>query len=174
MTESTSAPRGANTSGTQASRLEVGQVAPSFTIATTEGEVTLAKLVEDAAKGVIVYFYPKAGTPGCTKEACDFRDNLNSLKGAGYTVIGISADKMASLEKFQAKQQLNFLLGSDPDHAIMTVWGVWGTKKNYGKTSLGIIRSTFVVGKDGRLEVVQYNVKATGHVARLRKTLGLD
>ena len=81
---------------------------------------------------------------------------------------------MASLEKFQAKQQLNFLLGSDPDHAIMTEWGVWGTKKNYGKTFLGIIRSTFVVGKDGRLEVVQYNVKATGHVARLRKTLGLD
>ena len=166
MTESTSAPRGA--------KLEVGQVAPLFTIATTQGEVTLAKLVEDAAKDVIVYFYPKAGTPGCTKEACDFRDNLNSLKGAGYTVIGISADKMASLEKFQAKQQLNFLLGSDPDHAIMTEWGVWGTKKNYGKTFLGIIRSTFVVGKDGRLEVVQYNVKATGHVARLRKTLGLD
>ena len=166
MTENTPAPRGA--------KLEVGQVAPPFTIATTEGEVTLAKLVEDAAKGVIVYFYPKAGTPGCTKEACDFRDNLNSLKGAGYTVIGISGDKMASLEKFQAKQQLNFLLGSDPDHAIMTEWGVWGTKKNYGKTYEGLIRSTFVVNPDGALAQIQHNVKATGHVARLRRDLGLD
>ena len=156
------------------SELTVGQVAPDFTLETTQGPVTLSHLVAESQRGVIVYFYPKAGTPGCTKEACDFRDNLNSLKGAGYTVIGISGDKMASLEKFQAKQQLNFLLGSDPDHAIMTEWGVWGTKKNYGKTFLGIIRSTFVVGKDGRLEVVQYNVKATGHVARLRKTLGLD
>lgn len=155
-------------------KLEVGQVAPPFTVATTKGQVALADLVGEATKGVIVYFYPKAGTPGCTKEACDFRDNLNSLKSAGYTVIGVSADSLAALERFQTKQQLNFLLGSDPEHAIMTEWGVWGTKKNYGRTFLGIIRSTFVVGKDGRLEMVQYNVKATGHVARLRKALGLD
>lgn len=159
---------------TETVKLEVGQVAPAFKLETTNGPVTLEELVGQAQEGVIVYFYPKAGTPGCTKEACDFRDNLNSLKSAGYTVIGISADSLATLEKFQRKQQLNFLLGSDPDHAVMTEWGVWGTKKNYGKTFLGIIRSTFVVGKDGKLVLAQYNVKATGHVARLRKALGLD
>lgn len=159
---------------TETAKLEVGQVAPAFNLETTKGAVTLAELVDQAQEGVIVYFYPKAGTPGCTKEACDFRDNLNSLKSAGYTVIGISADSMAALERFQEKQQLNFLLGSDPDHKVMTEWGVWGTKKNYGKTFLGIIRSTFVVGKDGKLTLAQYNVKATGHVARLRKALGLD
>lgn len=159
---------------TAQTRLEVGQVAPNFTIETLDGTVNLDDLVEQATKGVIVYFYPKAGTPGCTKEACDFRDNLNSLKGAGYTVIGISADSLASLEKFKEKQHLNFILGSDPDHAIMTQWGTWGEKKNYGKTFLGIIRSTFVVDKDGKIALAQYNVKATGHVARLRKALGLD
>ncbi len=155
-------------------QLQVGEQAPNFTIETTKGQVSLDQLVQEAPKGVIVYFYPKAGTPGCTKEACDFRDNLNSLKGAGYVVIGISGDSMAALDRFQAKQQLNFLLGSDPDHKIMTQWGVWGEKKNYGRTFLGIKRSTFVVGKDGKLLLVQYNVKATGHVARLRKALGLD
>lgn len=155
-------------------RLEVGDLAPAFSIETTRGTVTLSGLVEGAAKGVVVYFYPKAGTPGCTKEACDFRDNLNSLKGAGYSVIGISADSTSALEKFQDSQQLNFLLGSDPSHQIMTTWGVWGEKKNYGRTSLGIIRSTFVVDKDGRISLAQYNVKATGHVARLRRALGLD
>lgn len=159
---------------TEAKKLEVGQVAPAFTIETTEGQVTLAELVGRANRGAIVYFYPKAGTPGCTKEACDFRDSLNSLKSAGYAVIGISADSMAALNRFQEKQQLNFPLGSDPDHEIMTEWGVWGTKKNYGKTFLGIIRSTFVVDKEGVLTLAQYNVKATGHVARLRKALGLD
>ncbi len=163
-----------NTSDKGAIRLEVGQEAPSFTIETTEGEVTLAQLVEAAEKGVIVYFYPKAMTPGCTKEACDFRDNLNSLKGAGYSVIGISADKMTSLQKFKDKDSLNFPLGTDPDHSIMKQWGTYGSKMNYGKVFQGIIRSTFVVGKDGKIEVAQYNVKATGHVARLRKTLGLD
>lgn len=155
-------------------RLEVGQVAPAFTGDTTSGQVTLAQLVDEAARGVIVYFYPKAGTPGCTKEACDFRDSLASLESAGYRVIGISPDSLAALERFEEKQQLNFLLASDPNHEIMTEWGVWGTKKAYGRTFLGVTRSTFVVGKDGDLEVVQYNVKATGHVARLRKALGLD
>lgn len=155
-------------------RLEVGQVAPEFTVETASGDVSLRQLVAAADQGVIVYFYPKAGTPGCTKEACDFRDNLNSLKGAGYTVIGISPDKIPSLEKFAAKQSLNFLLGSDPEHQVMTQWGVWGEKKNYGRTFLGVIRSTFVVDKEGNISLAQYNVKATGHVARLRRSLGLD
>ncbi len=155
-------------------RLTVGEMAPEFKIPTLQGEVSLSELRADAKKGVIVYFYPKAGTPGCTKEACDFRDNLNSLKGAGYTVIGISPDSIASLERFTTKQDLNFLLGSDPDHQVMTQWGVWGEKKNYGRTFLGVIRSTFVVDPDGKIALAQYNVRATGHVARLRRDLGLD
>ncbi len=155
-------------------KLEVGNTAPEFVIETTDGEVSLEELLASSGRGVIVYFYPKANTPGCTKEACDFRDNLNSLKGAGYSVIGISADRMSSLEKFKSTQELNFPLGTDPDHRVMLEYGTWGEKKNYGKVFLGIIRSTFVVGKDGKLELVNYNVKATGHVARLRKELGID
>lgn len=155
-------------------RLEAGQAAPQFTIDTPEGSVTLEQLLKSSDKGVIVYFYPKAGTPGCTKEACDFRDNLNSLKSAGYTVIGISPDSIAALEKFQKKQDLNFYLGSDPGHQVMLQYGAWGQKMNYGKLFTGVIRSTFVVGKDGRIELASYNVKATGHVARLRKQLGID
>lgn len=154
--------------------LTVGQVAPDFTLESTQGPVTLSQLVADSERGVIVYFYPKASTPGCTTEACDFRDNLNSLKGAGYTVVGISADKMPALEKFAAKQSLNFPLASDPDHKVLGPWGAWGEKKNYGKIFTGIIRSTVVVGTDGTVELAQYNVKATGHVARLRRDLGLD
>lgn len=155
-------------------KLEVGNTAPEFVIETTDGEVSLEELLASSGRGVIVYFYPKANTPGCTKEACDFRDNLNSLKGAGYLVIGISADPMSSLEKFKSTQELNFPLGTDPDHRVMLEYGTWGEKKNYGKVFLGIIRSTFVVGKDGKLELANYNVKATGHVARLRKELGID
>ncbi len=155
-------------------RLSAGDTAPEFSIETTTGTKTLSELCKEATKGVIVYFYPKAGTPGCTKEACDFRDNLNSLRGAGYTVIGISPDSLSSLAKFAAKEDLNFLLGSDPDHQIMTEWGVWGEKKNYGKTFLGVMRSTFVVAPNGKIELAQYNVKATGHVERLRRDLGID
>ena len=157
----------------QSNKLTVGQVAPEFTVETLDGSVSLAELAKEASKGVIVYFYPKAGTPGCTKEACDFRDNLNTLKSAGYQVIGISPDSIASLERFKAKQDLNFTLGSDPDHAIMTAWGTWGEKKNYGRTYLGVIRSTFVVDKEGKISLANYNVRATGHVARLRAALGL-
>ncbi|MFZ1381249.1 MAG: peroxiredoxin [Scrofimicrobium sp.] len=155
-------------------KLEVGETAPEFVIETTDGELSLEELLASSGRGVIVYFYPKANTPGCTKEACDFRDNLNSLKGAGYSVIGISADPMSSLGKFKSTQELNFPLGTDPDHRVMLEYGTWGEKKNYGKVFLGIIRSTFVVGKDRKLELVNYNVKATGHVARLRKELGID
>ncbi|WRS30141.1 peroxiredoxin [Actinomycetaceae bacterium MB13-C1-2] len=155
-------------------KLGVGDTAPGFTILTTDGELSLDQMLASSDRGVIVYFYPKANTPGCTKEACDFRDNLNSLKGAGYSVIGISADSMSSLEKFKSNQELNFPLGSDPDHSVMLEYGTWGEKKNYGKVFTGIIRSTIVVGKDGKVELANYNVKATGHVARLRKELGVD
>ena len=153
---------------------EVGEVAPDFTLPGVDGTVSLAEELEKADRGVVVYFYPKAMTPGCTTEACDFRDSLNSLKGAGYTVIGISPDKVESLAKFAQRDGLNFPLVSDPDRAVMTAYGAYGEKMNYGKLIKGVIRSTFVVGKDGRFEVAQYSVKAKGHVARLRKTLGID
>lgn len=154
--------------------LEVGQKAPDFTVDSTSGPVSLTQLLADSVNGVIVYFYPKASTPGCTTQACDFRDSINSLKGAGYTVVGVSADSLAALEKFHNKQNLNFILASDPDHQMIEQWGAWGEKKNYGKVFTGIIRSTVVVAPDGTVVLAQYNVKATGHVARLRKTLGVD
>lgn len=154
--------------------LEIGQLAPEFSLDSTQGQITLSALLAQADRGVIVYFYPKASTPGCTKEACDFRDNLNSLRGAGYTVVGVSADSLTSLTKFQDQQSLNFPLASDPDHAMMEEWGAWGEKKNYGKVYTGIIRSTVVVNPDGRVQLALYNVKATGHVARLRRELGID
>lgn len=151
-----------------------GAAAPDFTAESTHGAIRLSDLLASSEKGVVVYFYPKASTPGCTKEACDFRDSLNSLEGAGYSVVGFSADAMPALERFAQKQSLNFPLASDPDHAILEAWGAWGEKKNYGKTYVGIIRSTIVVAKDGTIAKAMYNVKATGHVARLRKELGID
>lgn len=151
-----------------------GQKAPDFTLESTAGPITLSALLEQADKGVIVYFYPKASTPGCTTQACDFRDNLNSLLGAGYTVVGVSADSMEALERFAQKQSLNFPLATDPSKEMLTAWGVWGEKKNYGKIFQGIKRSTIVIGKDGVIVLAKYNVKATGHVARLRKELGID
>ena len=155
-------------------RLEAGDQAPDFTLPTTEGDVSLHDLVEQSDKGVVVYFYPRASTPGCTTEACDFRDNLNSLRGAGYTVVGVSPDKIPALEKFRDKQMFNFPLASDVDRDVMTAWGAYGPKMNYGKAIKGVIRSTVVVGKDGRVVLPLYNVKAKGHVARLRKELGID
>jgi len=121
-----------------------------------------------------VYFYPAASTPGCTKEACDFRDSLASLASAGYTVVGISPDGVNKLEKFANNQSLTFPLLSDPEHNTLEAYGAWGEKKNYGRTSVGVIRSTVVVDPDGNVALAQYNVKATGHVARLRRDLGLD
>ncbi len=156
------------------SAVEIGQKAPDFTVMTTEGELSLSGLLASSRAGVVVYFYPKASTPGCTKEACDFRDSLASLQGAGYSVIGVSADSMAALERFSEKQSLTFPLASDPEHHVLEAYGAWGDKKNYGRTYVGIIRSTIVVTPDGRVALAQYNVKATGHVARLRKALGLD
>lgn len=153
-------------------KLNVGDAAPDFTIETTAGTFHLAEARQAAKAGVVVYFYPRATTPGCTTEACDFRDSLNSLKSAGYTVIGISPDQMPALEKFRDKQTLNFALGSDPEHTVLSDYGVWQVKPLTKK--LGVVRSTFVVSPDGTLISAKYNVRATGHVARLRKELGLD
>ncbi len=152
-------------------RLSPGDLAPDFTLPTDEGAFTLS---DHRGARVIVYFYPAASTPGCTTEACDFRDNLASLQAAGYVVVGVSPDQPAKLAKFRANEHLTFPLASDPDRAVLDKYGAYGEKTMYGKTTQGVIRSTFVVGEDGRVEHAQYNVKATGHVARLRKDLGLD
>ena len=154
--------------------LAVGDPAPTFSLPSTTGELSLASLLEGSEKGVIVYFYPAAMTPGCTTQACDFRDSIGSLAGAGYAVVGISPDPLKRLEEFAARDNLNFPLAADEDHAIAEAYGAWGEKKNYGKIYEGLIRSTFVVAPDGTLALTQVNVKATGHVGRLRKILGLD
>jgi peroxiredoxin Q/BCP len=152
-------------------RLEPGDAAPDFTLADDGGtEVALSSL---RGQRVIVYFYPAAMTPGCTTEACDFRDNIRSLAAAGVTVLGISPDPPAKLARFRDRDHLNFPLLSDPGHKVHDAYGAYGDKTLYGKTVAGVIRSTFVIGPDGKIERAYYNVKATGHVARLRKDLGL-
>ena len=153
-------------------RLEPGTKAPSFTLEDYTGQQY--SLADYAGHKVILYFYPKASTPGCTKEACDFRDNLASLKALGYIVLGVSPDKPAALEKFTAKESLTFPLLSDADHAVALAYGAWGEKKNYGKVYEGLIRSTFVINEQGIIELAQYNVRATSHVAKLRRDLGID
>ena len=153
-------------------RLAPGDTAPDFTLPTDDGgTVTLSDL---RGRKVIVYFYPAAMTPGCTKQACDFTDSLDSLKGAGYEVLGISPDSPEKLAKFRERDQLTITLLSDPDKAVMRAWGAFGEKKLYGKLVEGVIRSTVVVGEDGTVELAQYNVKATGHVAKLQRDLRLD
>lgn len=152
-------------------RLTAGDPAPDFTLPDAEGnQVTLSDL---RGRRVIVYFYPAAGTPGCTKQACDFRDNLASFQSEGFTVLGISPDKVSKLANFAVKQSLDFPLLSDEDRSVLTAYGAYGEKKLYGKTVVGVIRSTFVVDAEGTLELAQYGVKATGHVAKLRRDLGL-
>lgn len=157
---------------TEATRLSPGDAAPDFTLPDAQGkELSLASL---RGKKTIVYFYPAASTPGCTKQACDFRDSLESLTAAGYQVVGISPDASAKLAKFTDAQDLTFPLLADEDHAVAEAYGAWGEKKNYGRVYDGLIRSTFVIDESGRVEVAQYNVRATGHVAKLRRDLGLD
>ncbi|MBO0814760.1 MAG: thioredoxin-dependent thiol peroxidase [Actinobacteria bacterium] len=152
-------------------RLAPGDAAPDFTLPDADGnEVSLSSL---RGSRVIVYFYPAAMTPGCTKQACDFRDSLSSLAGAGFTVLGISPDKPEKLAKFRERDGLTFPLLSDPQHAVLSAYGAWGEKTLYGKKSVGVIRSTFVIDPDGKVERAQYGVKATGHVARLRSELGV-
>ena len=157
---------------TTSTRLEVGQTAPAFTLDDQDGAPV--SLSDFAGDKVIVYFYPAASTPGCTTEACDFRDNINSLKSAGYTVLGVSKDAAPALQKFRSEQGLNFPLLSDPDLAVHNAYGAYGEKSLYGKTVTGTIRSTFAVNETGAITLPLYNVKATGHVASLRKKLGID
>lgn len=153
-------------------RLAPAQQAPDFTLPDAQGrEVTLSDL---RGTRVIVYFYPKASTPGCTTQACDFQDSLERFRADGFEVLGISPDAPAALERFAQNQSLSFPLLSDPDHEVAERWGAWGEKKNYGKVYEGLIRSTVVVAADGSVELAQYNVRAKGHVAKLRRDLGLE
>jgi thioredoxin-dependent peroxiredoxin len=161
-----------STARSESNRLDRGDQAPDFTLDSDTGEqVALSDL---RGRKVIVYFYPAAMTPGCTKQACDFTDSLESLRGAGYEVLGISPDKPQKLAKFRDRDELTITLLSDPDKGAMKAYGAFGEKKLYGKVVEGVIRSTFVVDEDGRIELAQYNVKATGHVAKLRRDLELD
>jgi peroxiredoxin Q/BCP len=153
-------------------RLNPGDKAPDFALSDADGRTVALKDLRGGK--VVVYFYPAAMTPGCTKQACDFRDSLDSLKAAGYSVVGISPDKPEKLAKFRDRDAVSFPLLSDPDRAVLTAYGAYGEKTMYGKTVTGVIRSTFVVDEKGAIEVAQYNVKATGHVAKLRRDLGLD
>jgi peroxiredoxin Q/BCP len=152
-------------------RLSAGDAAPDFTLPDADGnKVSLASL---RGQRVIIYFYPAAMTPGCSKQACDFRDSKSDLSDAGFAVLGISPDSPAKLAKFRDQEGLTFPLLSDPDRQVLEAYGAYGEKMLYGKTSVGVIRSTFVVDADGKIEHALYGVKATGHVARLRKDLGV-
>ncbi len=154
-----------------AARLQKGDTAPDFTLVDQDGnEVSLASY---RGRKVILYFYPEAATPGCTTEACDFRDNLASLKGEGYEVLGVSRDQPAKNKRFAEAEHLTFPLLSDPDRAVHEAYAAWGEKTMYGKTVTGVLRSTFAIDDEGRIEIAAYNVKATGHVTSLRKKLGL-
>jgi thioredoxin-dependent peroxiredoxin len=152
-------------------RLETGDRAPDFSLSDDSGNQV--KLSDYRGERVIVYFYPAAMTPGCTTEACDFRDNLRDFDEANVRVVGISPDAPEKLAKFRDKEKLNFPLLSDPDHATMEAYGAWGEKMLYGKRAIGVIRSTVVVDAGGLVERAAYNVKATGHVAKLKRDLGL-
>ncbi|HLU46361.1 MAG TPA: thioredoxin-dependent thiol peroxidase [Natronosporangium sp.] len=153
-------------------RLQPGDPAPDFTLTTDSGSsLSLADL---RGRKVILYAYPAAMTPGCTTQACDFRDSLASLQAAGYEVVGLSPDTPEKLAKFRERDQLTFPLLSDPEKKVLTAYGAWGEKKNYGRVVTGVIRSTFVIDEEGRIARAFYNVRATGHVAKLRRDLGLD
>jgi thioredoxin-dependent peroxiredoxin len=151
--------------------LQPGDEAPPFTLRSDTGkELSLA---DYRGAKVVLYAYPAAMTPGCTTQACDFRDSLDSLVAAGFAVLGISPDEPAKLAQFRERDGLSFPLLSDPDHRVLDAYGAYGEKKLYGKTVEGVIRSTFVIDEDGRIDKAMYNVKATGHVAKLRRELGV-
>lgn len=154
------------------SRLSPGDAAPDFSLPDADG--TTVSLSSYRGQRVVVYFYPAAMTPGCTKQACDFRDSLASLQAAGYAVVGISPDSPAKLAKFRERDALTFPLLSDESRETLQAYGAFGEKTMYGKTVTGVIRSTFVIDADGKVEKAMYNVRATGHVAKLRRDLGLD
>ena len=152
-------------------RLSPGDPAPDFALPDADGATV--SLSDYRGRSLVVYFYPAAATPGCTTESCDFRDSLGELNDAGFDVVGISPDKPEKLAAFRDDQGLTFPLLSDSDRSVMTAYGAFGEKKNYGRVVQGVIRSTFVVDGDGKLLQALYNVKATGHVDRLRKELGV-
>ena len=152
-------------------RLEEGTKAPAFTLLNQDGDKV--KLADFKGEKVIVYFFPAASTPGCTKEACDFNENLNSLKAAGYKVVGISKDPIKKLKKFHSEQKLNFPLLSDESLDVHQLFGSYGEKMLYGRAYEGVLRSTFVIDDKGKITLPLYNVKATGHVTMLRKQLGI-
>ena len=160
------------TDTTANSRLQPGDSAPAFTLTADDG--ASVSLADYAGGPVILYFYPEAMTPGCTTQACDFRDNLGSLQGAGYTVLGVSKDSVAKLARFREEDHLTFPLLSDEDLTVHRLYGTWGEKNSYGRTVTGSIRSTFVIDADGRISHTFYNTKATGHVAMLRSKLGVS
>lgn len=153
-------------------RLVPGTVAPDFQLLDSAGRTV--GLQDFRGRNTVVYFYPAAATPGCTKQACDFRDSLAALQRAGYEVVGISPDPVQKLAAFAAAERLSFPLLSDPDHAVAEAYAAWGEKKNYGRTYDGLIRSTVVVDPEGKVALAQYNVRATGHVAKLLRDLKLD
>jgi thioredoxin-dependent peroxiredoxin len=152
-------------------RLETGQSAPTFTLDDQTGRSM--SLSDFIGRNLIIFFYPAAMTPGCTTEACDFRDSLDRLRQGGYDVVGISPDKTEKLATFAAKESLTYPLLSDPHRSVMDAYGAYGEKTLYGKKVIGVIRSTIVVGPDGTVVLAKYNVKATGHVASVSKALGL-
>jgi peroxiredoxin Q/BCP len=152
-------------------RLSPGDPAPDFALPDPDGQVH--RLADLRGRKVVVYFYPAALTPGCTKQACGFRDSLADWTGAGYAVVGISPDKPEKLAKFREAEGLTFPLLSDPGKDVLTAYGAWGEKQLYGRTVTGVIRSTFVLDEEGRVERAMYGVKATGHVEKLRKELGV-
>ena len=152
-------------------RLSHGDPAPDFTLPDADGKPVA--LSDYRGRSVVVYFYPAASTPGCTKQACDFRDNLAELDTAGLAVLGISPDPPAKLAKFRDAEGLTFPLLSDEDRSALTAYGAYGEKQMYGRTVTGVIRSTFVIDPQGRINKALYNVRATGHVAKLRKDLGV-
>lgn len=153
-------------------RLAAGDLAPDFSLPTSDG--TTLTLSQQRGGGVVLFFFPAAMTPGCTTQACDFRDSLASLQAAGYGVVGVSPDPVDRLVEFVEAERLTYPLASDPDRTVLHAYGAYGEKKLYGKTVEGVIRSTFVVAPDGTIQLAKYNVKATGHVAGLRRELGLD
>ena len=157
---------------TESTRLAAGTPAPAFSIPDQDGN--LVSLSDFSGKKVILYFYPAAMTPGCTTQACDFRDQLGALQSEGYVVLGVSRDTLEKLTKFRKQEALTFPLLSDPDHEVHEVYGAWGEKNLYGKQVVGVIRSTFVIDEAGAITLPLYAVKATGHVASLRKKLWLD
>jgi peroxiredoxin Q/BCP len=152
-------------------RLEPGVKAPDFRLTAADGSTV--SLADYRGRHVVVYFYPAAMTPGCTTQACDFRDNLASLQGSGFAVVGVSPDSPDKLAEFVEHDALTFPLLSDPDHEVLEQWGAWGEKSLYGKKVTGVLRSSVVVDPDGVVELARYNVKSKGHVASLRTALGV-